>query len=238
MSRPALVTGFEPYGGRARNPAGEVVARLDGSEVAGVRVVGRNLPVRFAALDAAVAATLAEVDPAVVISLGLCPGEPVIRLERIAINLADFDIPDNDGEVLVDQALDRAGAAARFATLPLRRVQEALLRAGIPARLSSTAGTYLCNKALYRFLEAIERRDSAVPCGFIHLPYLPEQVAGMIAEAQAARSIQRQRRTDVPSMGLELMVEAVRIALEITLADIRARSQIGARDLPGASHSP
>jgi pyroglutamyl-peptidase len=219
VSRPALVTGFEPYGGRGRNPAGEVAARLDGSEVAGVRVVGRNLPVKFAALDEAVAATLAEVDPAAVISLGLCPGEAVIRLERVAINVADFEIPDNDGLVLIDRPLDAAGAAARFATLPLRRVQETLLAAGIPARLSNSAGTYLCNKALYRFLDAIERRGKAVPCGFIHLPYVPEQVAGMIAELQAARSIERNRRPDIPSMSLDLMVEAVRLALEVTLAE-------------------
>jgi pyroglutamyl-peptidase len=221
--RPALVTGFEPYGGRGRNPAGKIATRLDGSVVAGVRVVGRNLPVAFAALDEAVAATLAEVDPAVVISLGLCPGEPVIRLERVAINVADFEIPDNEGVVLVDRPLDAAGAAARFATLPLRRVQAALLQAGIPARLSSSAGTYLCNKALYRFLGAIEESGRVVPCGFIHLPYMPEQVAGMIAEMQAARSVERHRRPDVPSMSLELMAEAVRIALEVSLARDVAR---------------
>jgi pyroglutamyl-peptidase len=223
MSRPALVTGFEPYGGRGRNPAGEIAARLDGSEVGGIRVVGRNLPVAFAALDEAVAATLAEVEPALVIGLGLCPGEPAIRLERVAINLADFDIPDNDGAVLIDRPLDAAGAAARLATLPLRRVQEALLQAGIPARLSNSAGTYLCNKALYRFLGAIEASGGGVPCGFIHLPYMPGQVAGMIAEAQADRSIERNRRPDVPSMGLELMVEAVRIALEVSLARHQVR---------------
>jgi pyroglutamyl-peptidase len=226
MSRRALITGFEPYGGRGRNPAGEVAARLDGSEVAGVRVVGRSLPVSFTTLDEAVAAILAEVDPAVVISLGLCPGEAVIRLERVAINLADFEIPDNEGMVLVDRPLDTLDAAARFATLPLRKIQEALLRAGIPARLSSSAGTYICNKALYRFLGAIEQRGAAVPCGFIHLPYLPEQVAGMIAEMQVARSIERHRRPDIPSMGLERMVEAVRIALAVTLA----RSAEEARD--------
>jgi pyroglutamyl-peptidase len=216
--RPALVTGFEPYGGRGRNPAGEVAARLDGSEIAGVAVVGRNLPVAVATLDEIIPAMLAEVDPAVVIGLGLCPNEAVIRLERVAINLADFEIPDNDGLVLVDQPIDAGATAARFATLPLRRVQEALLKAGIPARLSNSAGTYLCNQALYRFLGAIAERGQAVPCGFLHLPYVPEQVAGMIAGIQAARSIERHRRPDIPSMSLDLMVEAVRIALAVTLA--------------------
>jgi pyroglutamyl-peptidase len=222
VSRPALITGFEPYGGRGRNPAGEVAARLDGSEVAGIRVVGRSLPVRFAALDEAVPALLAEIDPSVVISLGLCPGEAVIRLERIAINLADFEIPDNEGVVLIDRPLDAMSAAARFATLPLRSVQEALLQAGIPARLSSSAGTYICNKALYRFLGAIEQRGKDVRCGFMHLPYVPEQVAALIAEMQAARSIERHQRTDVPSMSLERMVEAVRIALEVTARELLA----------------
>jgi pyroglutamyl-peptidase len=220
MTRPvALITGFEPYGGRGRNPAAEVAARLDGMAIAGVRVVTRNFPVAFGPLKDLIPAALDEVDPAVVISLGLCPGEAVIRLERVAINLADFEIPDNDGVVLVDQQVDADGASALFATLPLRQIQVALLDAGIPARLSNSAGTYLCNKTLYRFLCATEERGRAVPCGFIHLPYVPEQVAVMIAEMQAARSIERQRRTDVPSMSLEVMVDAVRLALEVTLAE-------------------
>jgi pyroglutamyl-peptidase len=101
--------------------------------------------------------------------------------------------------------------------LPLRRIQSALLEAGIPARLSNSAGTYLCNQALYRFLGAIEASGQAVPCGFIHLPYMPEQVAGMIAEIQAARSIARDRRTDIASMSVETMTLAVRVALETTL---------------------
>jgi pyroglutamyl-peptidase len=215
----ALITGFEPYGGRGRNPAGEIATRLDGSEVAGVRVIGRNLPVALAPLDEIIPAMLAEIDPAVVIGLGLCPNEAVIRLERVAINLADFDIPDNDGLVLIDAPLDAGAAAARFATLPLRGIQGALLQAGIPARLSNSAGTYLCNKALYRFLGAIEQTGKAVPCGFLHLPYLPAQVAEMIAQTQAARSVERQRRPDVASMSLELMIEAVRLALEVTVRD-------------------
>lgn len=213
----ALVTGFEAYGGRDRNPAGEIAASLDGTTIGDTRLVGRCLPVACGALETIIPAMLAEIDPVVVISLGLCPAEPVIRLERVAINVADFPIPDNDGAVLVDQPLDAEGTAARFATLPLRPIQAALLDAGIPARLSSTAGTYLCNQALYGFLGALERSGKAVPCGFIHLPYLPEQIAGMMAQAQAERSTLRRQPTNLPSMGLATMSEAVRIALEVTL---------------------
>lgn len=230
MTRTALVTGFEAYGGRTRNPSGEIAASLDGTVIGETRLVGRSLPVTFGALDEVIPALLAEIDPAIVISLGLCPAEPVIRLERIAINLADFEIPDNDGAVLVDQSLDAEGTAARFATLPLRPIQQALLGAGIPARLSSTAGTYICNKALYHFLDAIERSGKIVPCGFIHLPYLPEQVAGIIAQMQTERSLERRQPANLPSMSLATMSQAVRIALEVTLGDPQA--------LPIAGRSP
>lgn len=233
MTQPvALVTGFEAYGGRGRNPAGEVAARLDGREIAGVRVIARNFPVAFGPLTELIPATLAETDPTLVISLGLCPGEPMIRLERVAINVADFEIPDNEGMVLVDQPVDAAGSAALLATLPLRPIQAALLQAGIPARLSSSAGTFLCNKTLYRFLGAIEQSGRAVPCGFIHLPYTPEQVAGMIAEMHSTRSIEQHRRPEIASMGLETMVEAVRIALEVTAQGLSAQA------LPARSPDP
>lgn len=217
--RVALVTGFEAYGGRGINPAGEVVARVDGIEVDGARVVGRKFPVSFASLRQNIRQTFAEVEPTVVLSLGLWPGEAVIRLERIGINVADFEIPDNEGTVLVDENLDGGDAAARIATLPLRGIQDALLEAGIPARLSSTAGTFLCNATLYGFLSAVEDSGKAVRCGFMHLPYAPAQVASIIAKTRAERSLELHQRADIASMSLETMVEAVRIALAVSLAD-------------------
>ncbi|MFQ5785610.1 MAG: pyroglutamyl-peptidase I [Alphaproteobacteria bacterium] len=218
MNRPvALVTGFEPYGGRGLNPAAEVVARVDGIEINGARVVGRKFPVSFVSLRQSIRQTLAEVTPAVVISLGLWPGEAMIRLERIGTNVADFEIPDNEGMVLADKELEAADDAGRFATLPLSRIRDALIEAGIPARLSSTAGTFLCNATLYTFLGAIEESGKSVRCGFIHLPYLPEQVAGLIAETRAERSIELHQRADIASMSLETMVEAVHVALSVSL---------------------
>lgn len=215
----ALVTGFESYGGRGLNPAGEVVSCVDGLEIAGARVVGRKFPVSYASLKQNIHQTVAEVSPAVVLSLGLWPGEAVIRLERIAINVADFEIPDNDGTVLADESLDGVDAAARLATLPVRGIQDALLEAGIPARLSSTAGTFLCNATLYDFLSAVEDSDKAVRCGFMHLPYVPDQVASIIAKTRAEQSLELHQRADMASMSLEMMVEAVRIALAVSLAD-------------------
>ena len=216
--RVALVTGFEPYGGRGLNPALEVVKRLDGAMVAGVRVVGRPLTVSFEALRGQLDAALDSVDPAVVIGLGLWPGSPMIRLERIGINVADFEIPDNEGTVVKDAAVDDNGATALKATLPLRRIEQALIDAGIPAQVSNTAGTFLCNATLYTMLHRLEARGRAVPCGFLHLPYMPAQVADILKRQRSERRLEREQRADVASMDLEVTTAAVRIALEVSLA--------------------
>ena len=205
--RVALLTGFEPYGGHGVNPSQEIVKRLDGLVLHDHRVAGRILPVAIDALDARVDALLGETDPALVVSLGLAPGEPTIRLERIGLNLADFEIADNEGATLRDLPLVAGAPTARASTLPLRAIEEALLRAGIPARLSTSAGTFLCNATLYAFLG---RLGSAVPCGFVHLPHLPEQVAALLGRGPHA---------DRASMSLATMIEAVRIVLAVSLTE-------------------
>lgn len=200
----ALVTGFEPYGGMAHNPSAEIARRLDGATIGGLPVVGRLLPVDLAKLDKALKAALAEVDPAAVILLGLAPGETCIRLERVALNLADFPIPDNAGARARDLPLARAGAAGLWSRLPLRPIEKRLLAMGIPTRLSESAGTYLCNAAMYRVLSWLPRR---VPCGFIHLPLLPAQVAIALESGG----------TPQPSMAFPVQRRAIEIALELSL---------------------
>jgi pyroglutamyl-peptidase len=207
----AVITGFTSYGGRARNPAGEIAQILDGRSVAGVAVVGRVLPVSYRRIRADLAALIEEHRPRILISLGLCPGEPVVRLERVGINIADFDMPDNDGEILSDTPIDPLGPSAALATLPLRNIEANLLEAGIPARISSTAGTYLCNAALYTALTIANGLVSHV--GFIHLPYVREQVAQMLHPA-----LGQNRSEPVPSMELQTMVQAIEIALHTTAA--------------------
>ena len=201
-----LLTGFEPFGGFARNPSAEIVARLDGAEIAGNRVVGRTLPVTLAGLDEALDRALAGVAPALVMALGLASAEPAIRLERFAVNLADFVIPDNAGARVTGQLLDPDGPAALASRLPLAAIRDALIARGIPARFSNSAGTYLCNAAMYRLLR---RLPDALPCGFVHLPHLPEEAARLMAGNE---------REMVPSMTLDLQVEAVRTALVESVA--------------------
>lgn len=213
MSPIALITGFEPYGGQARNPSAELAQALDGAAIAGLRIVGRTLPVALDGLPAHIDALLDETRPALVIALGLAPGEPMIRLERFAVNLADFEIPDNAGARLVNAPIASHGVVARAATLPLRAIVAALLTAGIPARLSSSAGAYLCNAALYLLLDALERRRWQVPCGFIHVPSLPEQVAEMLGDGRPGKI---RERAETASMTLALMESALRRALAVS----------------------
>jgi pyroglutamyl-peptidase len=218
MAELALVTGFAGYGGRGRNPAGEVARALDGRRIGGCTVAGRVLPVSYAGLRARLESLLSELQPRLAIGLGLWPGEPMIRLERVAINVADFEIPDNEGGFLTDQPIRAAGAAARLATLPLRRIESALLEAGIPARLSATAGTFLCNATLYTLLGHGEALTPPPLAGFIHLPYLPEQVAELLGGVREGRQLELHQRADTASMSLPVMIEAIERAVSTSAA--------------------
>ncbi len=211
-----LITGFEPYGGRDVNPAHEVMMQLDGRRLGGCDVVGRSLPVRLDGLDACIASLFEDVQPDIVVSLGLWPGESVIRIERVALNLADFDIADNAGSRLMDQPLVANDGAALMSTLPVRSIETALLDAGIPAQISNSAGTFLCNACLYGFLSAATHQDKSVNCGFLHLPYLPQQVAGLLGRRRQDRSLELQRETMLASMSLDIMVRAVELAIVVS----------------------
>ncbi len=216
--RSILVTGFEPYAGRGSNPAFEVMKALDGRMIGGMKVVGGSLPVSVPGMRSKLFALLNEVRPSAVICLGLWPGEPMIRLERVGINLADFEIPDNDGVMLKETPVAQNPAAAQWATLPLEPIKSALLKAGIPARLSATAGTYLCNACLYSLMEGLAARGTSIPAGFIHVPYMPEQVASLLDDLYTGEVMELHQRADVASMELSRTIRAVEIAIETIAA--------------------
>jgi pyroglutamyl-peptidase len=220
-----LVTGFEPFDGGTVNPSAEIARALDGRAVAGLSVVGRVYPVSMGRIAAAVRAALEETRPEFVVSLGLAGGEPAVRLERVGVNLADFPIADNDGAAPKDAPLIPGGPDAFAATLPMRDIHDALLKAGIPARLSNSAGTYLCNACLYLTGALLNERRSAARFGFIHLPYLPEQAAALLADPKSGRGPEQ-----CPSMALETMIRAVETAVaaaaqsNVTIARAASRS--------------
>jgi pyroglutamyl-peptidase len=212
----ALLTGFGPYGGRGVNPAYEVVRALDGRSAGEVALIGRTLPVSYQQLRSRIPELLDEFQPNIVISLGLWPGEATIRLERFAANLADFEIPDNDGALADDAIISDGSPTALAVTLPVRQIEQQLLAKGIPARLSSTAGTFLCNATLFAFLATAQRKYPRMLCGFIHLPYLPLQVARLMIDNRRERRLELHQRADLASMDLPTMIEAVGMAVEVT----------------------
>lgn len=213
MSDAVLLTGFEPYGGRGLNPSAEVARRLDGETIGGAVVAGRELPVTYASLAGEIERLVGELRPLAVISTGLWPGTPTLRLERFAVNLADFEIPDNAGAFLSDAFLAESGGQALPSRLPLRQIERALLDDGIPVTMSSSAGTFLCNAAMYHFLAAAE----GVPSGFVHLPYLPEQVAEILVRTKEERTLELHQRADLASMSIDVLERAIRIVVATTV---------------------
>jgi pyroglutamyl-peptidase len=220
-----LITGFEPFGEDDRNPSQEVARAMDGRIVAGMRITGRILPVSMQRLAEALQSILDATRPRLIVSLGLANGESTIRIERYGVNLADFPIADNDGSRKIDLPLAGNGPVAVATTLPNRAIHDALLAAGIPARLSASAGTYLCNACIYLTAGEIAARGWDARFGFMHLPYLPEQVAARLAAPR-----ERRLPDQLASMSLETMVRAAEVTLgvcaqsNVTIARAASRS--------------
>jgi pyroglutamyl-peptidase len=208
-----LVTGFEPFGISDRNPSREVARVLDGRTIAGLKVASRILPVSMRAIADALNRVLDEAQPKIIVALGLAGSESMIRIERYGVNLADFPLADNEGELVVDRPVLPDGPPALVTSLPNRQIRDALLAAGIPARLSTTAGTYLCNTLIYLLGDTIQKREWNTRFGFLHLPYMPEQVAAILAGPEA-----RKQPEQMASMSLATMLRAVETTVATTAA--------------------
>ena len=173
-----LITGFQPFDGESVNPALEVAKGLQGKTINGYEVIAREIPVvRFEALKA-VQAAIEELQPNAVITIGQAGGRPDITVERVGINIDDFRIPDNKGNQPIDEPVVTGGPVAYLATLPIKKMVANVKAQGIPASVSNSAGTYVCNHLLYGLLHYLTTQGkTAIPAGFIHIPYLPEQMA-------------------------------------------------------------
>jgi len=175
-----LVTGFEPFAGSRVNPSAEVASRLAGTAIAGVELAIEVLPVVGVTAGKRLLAAIGRVKPDAVVLLGEHGDSPAIHLERVGLNLRDYRIPDNAGRIVTDRPVVAGGPDAIFATLPLRRMLDAVVAAGVPCTMSNSAGTFLCNEVLYVALHHFATRSTrrSIPCGFIHVPSLPEQAVG------------------------------------------------------------
>lgn len=195
-----LVTGFDPFGGEEINPALEAVKLLP-EEINGAKIVKLEIPTVFGKSAEVVQTKIEEIQPDVVLNIGQAGGRFAISPERVAINVDDARIPDNEGNQPVDEAIQPQGQPAYFSQLPIKAMVAAMKEAGIPAVVSNTAGTFVCNHIMYQVQYMIDTKYPTLKGGFIHVPFVPEQVVDK--PGQPAMSLQ-----DI-AKGLEAAIGAI-----------------------------
>lgn len=193
-----LVTGFDPFGGEEINPAWEAVRRLD-SYIAGAEIIPLCVPTEFEQSRAVLRSAVDQYQPDIIISVGQAGGRNAITPELIAINYADARIPDNAGYQPREETIHADGQNAYFTQLPVKNMVDSIRDAGLPAQVSTTAGTYVCNYLMYEAQYLREKHYPALAAGFIHISYLPEQVKD---------------KPDIPSLSLNDDVTALTLAIQ------------------------
>ena len=213
MQKTILVTGFDPFGGEPVNPAFEALRFLDGKTLAGHLVVTQEVPtVRYKALEA-LSAAVTRHDPCLVVAVGQAGGRLAVMPERVAINVDDFRIADNEGNQPTDEPIVPGGPAAYFTSLPVKAMVKAMTQAGIPAAVSNTAGTFVCNHIFYGLMHLLAQEGAKRRGGFIHIPYMTTQAA---------------RLGNQPSMSIESIAKGLEIAITVA-----ATTQVDAKHIGG-----
>ena len=197
-----LVTGFDPFGGERLNPSWEICRQLAGTTIDGLRVEACKVPCEFHRAIDTVAAAIERHRPALVICLGQAGGRAQMSVERVAINVDGARIADNSGSRPIDEPIADEGPAAYFATVPVKAMARAMREANVPAQVSNTAGTYVCNHLMYGVLHYLAASGNPARAGFIHVPYAEEQVLDKPA---------------IAALSLASMVRGVRAAIEAAL---------------------
>ena len=204
-----LLTGFEPFGGDPVNPSALVCRELHGQRVVHATVHAVELPCVFGRALQVLDAALAAHSPVLVLALGLAAGRGEISVERAALNIDDARIPDNAGAQPVDVPVVAGGPAAWFSTLPVKAIVAALRQTGLPAGVSQSAGTFVCNHVFYGLQHRLAR--TGVRSGFVHVPLLDTQAAA---------------HPGLPALPLADLVRGVRIALEVGLTHVGADARV------------
>lgn len=194
-----LVTGFDPFGGEKVNPAYEAVKMLP-DEIAGAEIMKREIPTVFDKGGDSVEQLIHELSPDIVLNVGQAGGRSAMCMEKVAINLQDARIKDNEGNQPLDKPVRADGETAYFSSLPVKAMVEEMKKKGIPAAVSYTAGTYVCNDVMYRVAYLISKEKLPIRSGFIHVPYAPEQVVDKPA--------------GTASMSLAMIAQGIECAIE------------------------
>ncbi|MDZ5609238.1 pyroglutamyl-peptidase I [Bacillus pseudomycoides] len=199
-----LLTGFEPFGGEEINPAWEVAKQLDGQVIGDYKIISKQVPTVFHKSLQVLQSYMKEIEPELVVCIGQAGGRPDITVERVAINVDDARIADNEGNQPVDVPIVEGGPVAYWSTLPMKATVKKLREEGIPASVSQTAGTFVCNHLFYGLMHMLAKEENEARGGFIHIPFLPEQVSGHPGQPSMSLS--------TITKGIELLV---RVVLEV-----------------------
>lgn len=192
-----LVTGFEPFGGEKINPAWEGVQQLE-PNIEGAEIIKVQIPTVFGKSINELIAIIDKVHPDIVICVGQAGGRSEITVERVAININDAAIKDNAGNQPVDKPIVVDGPVAYFANLPIKEIVQEIQNAKIPASVSNTAGTFVCNQLFYGLMHYIDTNNPKILGGFIHIPFIPEQVIN---------------KRNMPSMALDDIVRGLDVVI-------------------------
>lgn len=204
-----LVTGFEPFGGEKLNPSYEAVKLLP-DRIGNAEIIKMEIPtVRRKSIEV-LTEKIEEIWPDAIVSVGQSGGAEGIKVERVAINIDDYRIPDNEGNQPADESVYPDGPNAYFSTLPIKKMRDAIQAKDIPAIVSDSAGTFVCNHVFYGIRHLCETKysDRNIISGFIHVPFIPEQT---------------EDKPNVPAMKLDDIVAGLTAALEVVVESIERR---------------
>ncbi|MGC4378512.1 pyroglutamyl-peptidase I [Fictibacillus sp. Mic-4] len=207
-----LVTGFDPFGGEPVNPALEAVKQLEGSFAKEYQIEVREIPTVFAKSLDVLYKSIEETNPDIVICVGQAGGRPDLTVERVAINVNDAQIPDNEGNQPIDTPVVEGGPVGYWSTLPIKAMVKEMKKQGVPASVSQTAGTFVCNHLFYGLMNYVAKAKHPIRGGFIHIPLLPEQAV---------------HHPGQPSMALETIVKGLKAAIRAAVTYERDIVEIG-----------
>ena len=194
-----LVTGFDPFDMQKVNPASQAVFKLP-DEISGAAVIKLEVPTVFGRAAQVVREAIIKEQPDCVLCVGQAGGRACLTPELVAINYDDAGVPDNAGQQPVEQVIQADGQAAYFTQFPVKKLVSAIRKAGVPAKVSTTAGTFVCNHLMYQVQYLREQEFPQLKAGFIHVPFVPEQVT---------------RRPNSPSMALATIVKGLEAAIAV-----------------------
>ncbi|MEG2353640.1 MAG: pyroglutamyl-peptidase I [Clostridium sp.] len=206
-----LITGFDPFGGEKINPALEAVKAMQNT-ILGSEVIKLQIPTVFGKAVVKIEEAIQLHSPDIVISIGQAGGRFDINPERVAINIDDARIADNDGQQPIDEVIQADGATAYLSNLPIKAMVKHISCNGIPASVSNSAGTFVCNNVMYGILYMIDKKYPNIKGGFIHVPFIPSQVLN---------------KKNTPSMSLADITKALELAVEAAVLNSTDIKEVG-----------